>query len=77
MPIFNADRGGHMLSWKKRGNNIQLALELENEEEINRLYDVLSTDGKVKMELQDTVWNSKFAVISDKYGITWELNYPL
>jgi PhnB protein len=28
------------------------------------------------MELQDTFWNSKYAIVTDKYGITWELNFP-
>jgi PhnB protein len=59
-----------------RGNNIQLVLELESESEINKVYEVLSKDGQVKMELQDTFWNSKYAVVTDKYGITWELNFP-
>jgi PhnB protein len=26
------------------------------------------------MELQDTFWNSRYGVVTDKYGITWELN---
>jgi PhnB protein len=65
--IFNTDI--------KKGNFIQLALDLESEEEINRLYETLSKEGQVKMELQDTFWNAKFAVVTDKYGVTWELNY--
>ncbi len=59
-----------------QGNNIQFALELDNEVEINKLYDSLSKEGQVKMELQDTFWNSKFAIVTDKHGITWELNFP-
>jgi PhnB protein len=59
-----------------KGNNIQLVLELESESEINKVYEVLSKDGQVKMELQDTFWNAKYAVVTDKYGITWELNFP-
>jgi PhnB protein len=58
-----------------KGNNIQLVLELESESEINKLYEVLSKDGQVKMELQDTFWNSKYAIVTDKFGITWELNF--
>jgi PhnB protein len=59
------------------GNNMQLALTLESEEEITNLYDALSKNGQVKMELQDTFWKSKFAVVTDKNGITWELDYPI
>lgn len=66
--IFSQDR--------TTGNDVQLALELENEAEITRLFKGLSQGGKVKMELQDTFWNAKYAVVTDPYGITWELNAP-
>jgi PhnB protein len=56
-------------------SNILLGPDLDSEEEINRLYDVLSKDGQVKMELQDTFWGAKHAIVSDKNGITWELNF--
>lgn len=59
----------------EKGTNIQLSLDLESEQEIQNLYGVLSKDGNVKMELGNTFWNAKYAVVTDKYGITWELNY--
>ncbi|MDY0395091.1 VOC family protein [Virgibacillus halophilus] len=58
----------------QHGNAIQLSLDLESEEEIDRIYHVLSASGTVKMELQDTFWNARYAVVTDKHGITWELN---
>ncbi|QKG84822.1 VOC family protein [Kroppenstedtia pulmonis] len=66
--IFSQDR--------TKGSDVQLALELENEAEITRLFKGLSQGGKVKMELQDTFWGAKYAVVTDPYGITWELNAP-
>jgi PhnB protein len=57
------------------GNNIQLALDIENEPEINRLYEELSKDGQVRMELQDTMWGARYGVVKDRYGVIWELNY--
>jgi PhnB protein len=58
------------------GNQIQINLELESEKEINEVYEALSKVGHVKMELQDTFWNSKYAIVADKFGIAWELNFP-
>ncbi|MDR7000321.1 VOC family protein [Neobacillus niacini] len=58
-----------------KGNNISLALDLESEEEIQRLYDALRENGKVYMELQDTFWGAKYAKVTDHFGITWDLNY--
>ncbi|MDQ6598353.1 VOC family protein [Bacillus salipaludis] len=54
-----------------KGNNISLALDLESEEEIKRLYDALRENGKVYMELQDTFWGAKYAKVTDPFGIAW------
>jgi len=57
------------------GNNISLAIEFENEEEILRIYDALKEKGSVHMELQDTFWGAKYAKVKDAFGIIWDLNY--
>lgn len=57
------------------GNNLSLALELENEEEIQKLYDALSQKGTAIMELQDTFWGAKYAKVKDAFGVIWDLNY--
>jgi PhnB protein len=57
------------------GNNISLTLEPESEEEIQKLYDELSQNGKPLAELQDTFWGAKYARVQDQFGIIWELNY--
>jgi len=57
------------------GNNISLTLEFESEEEIQKIYDALSQNGQVFMELQDTFWGAKYAKVRDTYGVIWDLNY--
>lgn len=57
------------------GNNIHIILEPETREETKRLYDSLSKDGKVTMELQDMFWGAYFGSCTDKYGINWMFNY--
>ncbi|KMM37035.1 VOC family protein [Guptibacillus hwajinpoensis] len=57
------------------GNNISLALELDSEEEIQKLYSRLKEKGTVYMELQDTFWGATFAKVKDAYGVIWDLNY--
>lgn len=56
------------------GTYIWLMIDLENEEEINWIYQELPREDQVKMGLQDTFWNSRYRVVTDKYGVTWELN---
>lgn len=62
---------------KKEADSIHLVLELESEEEINRVYEKLSKDGSVKFELQKTFWGAYHAVVTDCYGNTWGLNYTV
>jgi PhnB protein len=57
------------------GNNISLVLEFESEEEIQNIYDKLSQNGSVLMELQDTFWGAKYGKVKDPYGVIWDLNY--
>lgn len=63
---------GHEIT---EGNSISLVLEAESEEEIQNLYDKLSQNGSVLMELQDTFWGAKYAKVKDRFGISWNLNY--
>ncbi|SDO18951.1 VOC family protein [Alkalicoccus daliensis] len=57
------------------GNNISLAVVLNDESELRRLYGRLAEEGKVQMELQETSWSSCYASLTDKFGIEWQLNY--
>ena len=62
---------------KKDNSGIQLVLELDNEDEINKVYSALSKNGSVGFELQKTFWGAFHAVVTDSYGITWGLNYTV
>ncbi|HSQ43715.1 MAG TPA: SRPBCC domain-containing protein [Ginsengibacter sp.] len=58
----------------ERGNNMHINLEPETRQETKRLYDALSKDGKISMELQDMFWGAYFGSCTDKYGINWMFN---
>jgi PhnB protein len=60
---------------EKKVDDNHLLLELDSEEEINRVYEALSKDGSVRYELQKTFWGALHAVLTDRYGNTWGLNY--
>ena len=59
----------------EKGNHIWLSIDLESEEELKAIYNALSQNGKIKMELQDTFWGTKYGVITDKFGLIWELSF--
>ena len=58
-----------------QGTSLLLGPDLESEEEITNVYEELAKDGEIKMELQDTFWGAKHAIVTDRNGITWELNF--
>lgn len=58
-----------------QGNNISLTVVSKNVEEINSLFDKLKEGGKVQMELQETFWSKRYGMVTDKFGIGWQLSY--
>lgn len=62
---------------KVHGDIISLVLEMDSEEEINRLYATLQEGGSVNLELQKTFWGAYHAVVVDRYGVIWSLNYAV
>ena len=53
---------------------ISIYVKCENENEIDRLFDKLSKNGQVFMPLNKYPFSDKFGWLSDKYGISWQLN---
>ncbi|MEM7369606.1 MAG: VOC family protein [Bacteroidota bacterium] len=56
------------------GNNINLSIDLDTEEEQTQVFDKLAEGGTVTMPLNDTFWGSRFGMLVDKYGINWMLS---
>jgi predicted 3-demethylubiquinone-9 3-methyltransferase (glyoxalase superfamily) len=44
------------------------------EDEINRLYESLSASGNAFMPIGDYGFSRKFAWLSDRFGVSWQLN---
>ncbi|RXZ81629.1 VOC family protein [Paenibacillaceae bacterium] len=56
------------------GNNITLALVIEDEEQLRAAFAKLQEGGKVEMELQETFWSKCYGSLVDKFGIHWQFN---
>lgn len=56
------------------GNNSYINLQPDTRAETKRLFDSLSADGVVTMELQDMFWGDCFGSCTDKYGVQWMFN---
>jgi PhnB protein len=76
--------GGHMLMGTDAtetmgfkvnfGNNVHISLEPDTRAETKKLYDALSSGGKVTMELQDMFWGAYYGSCTDKFGVQWMFN---
>lgn len=42
--------------------------------EAERLYEALSEGGSVQMEQQATFWATRFAMLTDRFGVSWMIN---
>ncbi|SFI53756.1 PhnB protein [Pseudomonas guineae] len=51
-----------------------ISLQVENVPEAERLYEALSAQGSVQMVLQPTFWATRFAVFTDRFGVSWMIN---
>ncbi len=56
------------------GNNMHINLEPDTRKETKKLYEALSSGGKISMELQDMFWGDYFGSCTDKFGVQWMFN---
>ncbi|MGI8633928.1 MAG: VOC family protein [Segetibacter sp.] len=53
--------------------SISLFVSCETNEEIDRIYNMLSQGGKAMMPLDKYPWSEKYGWVADKFGMTWQL----
>ena len=73
--LMGSDVGGEWGSHTVVGNNIQLSVNAESEDEAKRIFESLSEGGRVTMPLEKTFWGALFGMFIDKFGIYWMVNY--
>jgi len=56
------------------GRNIGLMVVTRDADEIRRLYEALKEGGTVDMELAATFWSELYGMVTDKFGVQWQLN---
>ena len=54
--------------------SISLFVELDSESEIEQVFERLADGGKVFMALDDYGFSRKFGWLSDRFGVSWQLN---
>lgn len=57
------------------GNNYHILLNVDSEQEVNRLFEGLSSGGKTEMKPGKTFWGSYFSMLTDRFGIQWMISH--
>jgi PhnB protein len=57
------------------GDNVGMSLDCASEKELNDLFAKLSQGGEVFMKPEEMFWGGVFAMVTDKYGVEWMMNF--
>ncbi len=57
------------------GDNVGISIDCESDEQLRDYFTKLSAGGDVFMAPEMQFWGGLFAVLTDKYGVEWMLNY--
>jgi len=57
-----------------KGNNFALTLGIQDEAEITKIFNFFANGGTVQMPLAKTFFSEFYGMVTDKFGITWQLS---
>ncbi len=52
----------------------QLLLQLNSSADAQRIFTALAEDGVITMPLQKTFWSDAYGIVTDRFGVPWEVN---
>lgn len=58
----------------QRGNAIQIAIRPQEPEVAESIFNALAEGGQVVLPLQKTDWSPMYGMVTDRYGITFQVN---
>ncbi|PEJ60125.1 hypothetical protein CN692_02205 [Bacillus sp. AFS002410] len=57
----------------RNGNNVNICITTNEIEKTNSFYNLLKEDGQVVMPLQQVHFSPAYGIVTDKYGITFQI----
>ena len=58
----------------RRPQGFSVLVDVEDVEKARRIFTALAEGGSVAMPMQETFWSPAFGVLTDRFGIPWEIN---
>ncbi len=59
------------------GNNFSIYVEADEKEKAYTLFNSFSEGGQIKMPMSKAHWGDYFGMCTDKFGVSWFINYAL
>ena len=59
----------------QKPKGIYLLLRLSSEGKVKTLFEILKKNGAVILPPQKTFWSPCYAIVEDRFGVPWKLNY--
>jgi PhnB protein len=56
------------------GNQVTIALMVENVDQGKRIFEALAEGGQVSMPFQQTFWSPGYGMVTDKFGTPWQVS---
>lgn|SRR5262245_1870361 len=58
----------------RRPQGFSVLLDVEGAEKARRIFTALGEGGTIGLPMQETFWSPAFGVLTDRFGIPWEIN---
>jgi PhnB protein len=55
------------------GDQVTICISSNDIEKSRKIYDALQQDGKVKMPMQETFFSPAYGIVTDKFGVTFQI----
>lgn len=72
--LMGSDTGGEWGASHQVGNNISMSVNTKDKAEAERIFNALADGGNITMPIADTFWEAYFGMLTDKFGINWQVN---
>ncbi|MDF2699405.1 MAG: glyoxalase family protein [Haloplasmataceae bacterium] len=57
------------------GNNVNVTVLGKNVDELKTYFEKLKVGGNIQMDLQETFWSKCYGMLTDQFGICWQISY--
>jgi PhnB protein len=57
----------------QQGNQVTICISTNDMEKSKQIYEALRQDGQVHMPLQETHFSSAYGIVTDKFGVTFQI----